>query len=155
MKYKISLIIAIVIVTSAFLIHYTLEIVNINETLCNKSKNKNEFIPLKMEIKEANNKGVTVIITDENEEKEVYSSRFILERFMNNEWEYVRTKDGNICCNSGTYYEIGDRVGEDNNGEMRYNWYSKCGVLPSGLYRLSHQYGNDDRHTMRVEFNIE
>lgn len=98
-------------------------------------------------------KGCTIIIRDENEEKEIFGEEYRIDVFENNEWKQAEI----ILEEDYGWNLIGYLVGEDGTREMNINWEWLYGELQPGHYRIVKHISPKPHlyEYFSVEFDIE
>ena len=89
---------------------------------------------MSMTIKEGTltNRGCTIIIKDESEDKEIFGEEYRIDVFENNEWKQAEI----ILKENYGWNLMGYLVGEDGTREMKINWEWLYGELKPGHYRI-------------------
>ena len=121
---------------------------------CKESLNKKEesqYNPIEIngvsvDIYDISLTGATIIIKDINEEPNVYSEWYKIEKEENGIWYEVETLVNNYGFN-----EIGYLVDENNEVKFVINWEKLYGKLSHGSYRILKQVNNN---YICVEFDI-
>ena len=110
---------------------------------------------MSMTIKEGTltNKGVTVIIKDENEEKEIFGEEYRIDILKEGEWKQATI----IIKDNYGWNLIGYYVGEDKTREMKIDWQWLYGELKPGHYRIVKSISPEPyiREYFSVEFDIK
>lgn len=84
-----------------------------------------------IEIKDLTSTSMKIIIHDNNSNLIIYGEEFYIEKYVNGNWENVKTTTENYVFNSMAYH-----VDENGLLEMKQNWTHIYGELPKGIYRI-------------------
>lgn len=158
------LLIVIIVTIVVFIISSKRNNVDTNDVVLNTSttnlqsnNNNNENSDLiaenvKMTIKEGTltKNGVTVIITDENEERYYYDNWFRIDKRQNDEWIELELLNPNSTMAETPVEGRTERV-----TEMDIDWTYQYGELEPGEYRLVKSALDSERRFFSVEFIIE
>lgn len=139
-KKKKTLIILLIIISIIMLIFYL-------NHLKYQNKQPKELENITIEIKEGTltKTGATIIITDFNKKKNIYSEEYRIDQKINQKWKEL---EGNEVW----FDLIGHLVNENHQLERELNWKDRYGELKPGEYRIVTPVNSD---YIAIEFVIE
>ena len=95
--------------------------------------------------------GVTIVITDRNEQHYIWGEQFRIQQKVNGEW-----KDLKYLNNIVSFPEIAYVADKNNQLTQKIDWTMYYGKLPSGIYRIVKQvYDNQYINLYSNEFKIK
>ena len=100
-----------------------------NSNSQNSSNSKNvESVEIKVEENTITSSGLTIIITDNNEEQYGWGESYGIQEKVNGEWKKLKA---NTDFNSVAYL-----LDENHQIRQNINWVNSYGKLPNGIYRI-------------------
>ena len=100
-----------------------------NSNSQNSSNSKNvENVEIKVEENTITSSGLTIIITDNNEEQYGWGESYGIQEKVNGEWKKLKA---NTDFNSVAYL-----LDENHQIRQNINWVNSYGKLPNGIYRI-------------------
>lgn len=137
----IKFILLIIVTTSFIVVLSNKNFVIVTSNVSNDIK-EIEGIDIQIKNNTLSNKGVTIIITDQNNNN--YNTKYRIDKLINNKWYELKSKK-NTC------EEIVYTLDENNTLELKLDWKDKYGILSKGKYRIVKEVNND---FISVEFVI-
>lgn len=120
--------------------------------LCNLKIDDLELVSMKVKEGTLSSKGLTVVITDTSDRKNIYGTDFRVDKYTNGKWVQLTSKIEMAFTSMAIYPDDEQKIEQD------ISWLSYYGRLSSGKYRLVKKTsieGEGTVHYLTTEFNIK
>ena len=111
------------------------EIYENNNTNISVNDKKIKNVQIKIEEDTISSSGVSIIITDNNNEPYTWGENYTVQKKVKNEW---KTLNANMNFNSNAYV-----LDKNNQLRQNINWINVYGNLPKGTYRIEKEADGD------------